>query len=77
MGSLDIALLPNAAERSPSTFPTDAMPILWLEVDDLPVIARRFAHYGVEVVEPGDGQYMMIADPDGLVIEVWQSQPEE
>jgi hypothetical protein len=52
------------------------MPILWLEVDDLAAAAKRFAQYGVEVVEPGDGQYLVVTDPDGLVIEVWQSQPE-
>jgi len=77
LGSVDITLLPNAAERSPATFPTHAMPILWLEVDDLAAAAKRFAQYGVEVVEPGDGQYLMVTDPDGLVIEVWQSQSEE
>jgi catechol 2,3-dioxygenase-like lactoylglutathione lyase family enzyme len=76
LGPLDITLLPNAAERSPAKFPTHAMPILWLEVDDLAAAAERFARYGVAVVEPGDGQYLMVADPDGLVIEVWQSQPE-
>jgi len=76
LGSFDITLMPNAAERSPAIFPTHAMPILWLEVDDLAAAAKRFAEYGVEVVEPGDGQYMLVADPDGLLIEVWQSEPE-
>jgi catechol 2,3-dioxygenase-like lactoylglutathione lyase family enzyme len=77
LGSLAITLMPNAAERSPAEFPTHAMPILWLEVDDLAEAAKRFARYNVAVVEPSDGQFMQIADPDGLVIEVWQSQPEE
>lgn len=76
LGSLAITLMPNAAEPSPAEFPTHAMPILWLEVDDLAAAAARFARYKVEVVDPGDGQFMQIADPDGLVIEVWQSQPE-
>ena len=76
LGSLVITLMLNAAERSPAEFPTHAMPILWLEVDDLGAAAERFARYKVEVVEPGDGQFMQIADPDGLVIEVCQSQTE-
>jgi hypothetical protein len=29
LGSLDINLLPNAAEPSPAEFPVHAMPILW------------------------------------------------
>jgi catechol-2,3-dioxygenase len=76
LGSLAITLMPNAAEPSPAEFPTHAMSILWLEVDDLAAAAARFARYKVEVVDPGDGQFMQIADPDGLVIEVWRSQPE-
>lgn len=75
LGALEFTLLPNAAERTPAVFPTHAMPILWLEVDDLAAAAEWFARHGVEVVEPGDGQYMMVSDPDGLVIEVWQADP--
>jgi catechol 2,3-dioxygenase-like lactoylglutathione lyase family enzyme len=76
LGSLDLNLLPNAAEPSPAAFPTHAMPILWLEAPELAAAAAWFARHEVVVVEPGDGQFMQIADPDGLVIEVWQSQPE-
>jgi Glyoxalase/Bleomycin resistance protein/Dioxygenase superfamily len=46
LGSLAITLMPNAAERSPAEFPTHAMPIPWLEVDDLGAAARRFAREG-------------------------------
>jgi len=74
LGTLVITLMPNAAERSPAEFPTHAMPILWLEVDDLEEAARQFAMHDVEVVSPSDGQFMQIADPDGLVIEVWQAE---
>lgn len=77
LGSLDINLLPNAAERSPAEFPIHAMPILWLEVEDLAAAAAHFAQHGVEVIDPGDGQFMQVADPDGLVIEVWQSERAE
>src|SRR5204862_5614968 len=76
LGSVAITLMPNASERSPAQFPTHAMPILWLEVDDLNAAARRFARYKVEVVQPPDGLFMMVADPDGLLIEVWQAESE-
>jgi catechol 2,3-dioxygenase-like lactoylglutathione lyase family enzyme len=74
LGPLAITLMPNATERSPATLPTHAMPILWLEVDDLAAAAERFVRHKVEVVDPGDGQFMMVADPDGLIIEVWQAE---
>jgi catechol 2,3-dioxygenase-like lactoylglutathione lyase family enzyme len=74
LGPLEIALLPNASERSPAQFPIHAMPILWLEVNDLAAAAERFRQHGVEVVESSDGQSMIIADPDGLLIEVWQAE---
>ncbi len=76
LGTLTLSLMFNATERSPAEFPTHAMPILWLEVADLAAAADWFARHEVEVVDPGDGQFMMVADPDGLVIEVWQLQPE-
>jgi catechol 2,3-dioxygenase-like lactoylglutathione lyase family enzyme len=72
LGTQAIALMPNATERSPAEFPTHAMPILTLEVDDLEAAARQFAKHKVEVLWR-DGQFMQIADPDGLVIEVWQA----
>ncbi len=75
LGALTLSLMSNAAERSPAEFPTHAMQILWLEVADLAAAAEWFAQHGVEVLDPGDGQFMQVADPDGLVIEVWQSQP--
>ena len=74
LGTWSITLMPNAAERSPSAFPDHAMAILWLEVDDLEAATRRFAREQVEVVRPSDGQFMMIADPDGLMIEVWKAE---
>ncbi len=74
LGALYITLMPNAAERSPSSFPDHAMTILWLEVDDLGAAERLFARNQVEVVQPSDGLFMMIADPDGLMIEVWQTE---
>jgi hypothetical protein len=74
LGSLLITLFFNAEKRSPAEFPTHAMPILWLEVADLAAASAHFARYDVPVVDPGDGQFMMVADPDGLVTEVWKTQ---
>jgi catechol 2,3-dioxygenase-like lactoylglutathione lyase family enzyme len=77
LGNLNLSIACNAKERSPASFPTHAMPVLWLEVDDLKTAADRFARYGVEIIEPSDGMSMMIADPDGLVIEVWQHEAQD
>jgi catechol 2,3-dioxygenase-like lactoylglutathione lyase family enzyme len=74
LGSLAITLMPNASERSPASYPEHAMLMLWLEVDDLPTAERRFAEAGVEIVQPSEGQLMIVADPDGLLIEVWQGR---
>jgi catechol 2,3-dioxygenase-like lactoylglutathione lyase family enzyme len=74
LGDFSINLLHNAALRTPAEFPTHAMPILWIETDDLRNAADTFARQGVAIVQPSDGQSMMIADPDGLVIEVWQAE---
>ncbi|MDB5344023.1 MAG: RNase inhibitor [Schlesneria sp.] len=73
LGEIDLTLLPNAASKSPAAFPTHAMMMLWLEVDDLVETAKRFADHGVDIIDEGDGQFMMVADPDGLVIEIWES----
>jgi len=77
LGTLDITLLTNASEPSPAEFPTHAMPILWLEVDDLDLAKAHFARHKVPVIDPGDGQFMLITDPDRIVIEVWQAEIEE
>ena len=77
LGSLDITLMPNATDPSPAEFPTHAMPIPWLEVPDLAAAAAWFARHKVPVIQPSDGQFMAVADPDGLVIEVWQEEGED
>jgi catechol 2,3-dioxygenase-like lactoylglutathione lyase family enzyme len=77
LGDFRINLLHNAASRSPAVFPEHAMPILWIETDHLDVAEDAFARQGVTIVQSSDGQSMMIADPDGLVIELWQAAVEE
>ncbi|MGC4046528.1 MAG: VOC family protein [Armatimonas sp.] len=51
LGSLRIALLPNAAQPSPATFPDDAMSILWLETEDLEEAGKYFVRQGVIVID--------------------------
>jgi catechol-2,3-dioxygenase len=50
--------------------------MLWLEVDELESARDHLVAHGVAVENYQAGEFMYIADPDGLVIEVWQSQPE-
>ena len=76
LGSFTITLMPNANKRSPATFGEHTMTMLYLEVDDLEAAASHFARHQVEVIMPSDGQMMIIADPDGLPIEVWRREIE-
>lgn len=76
LGSLVLSLMPAAEARSPASFPAHAMAMLWLEVDDLAGAYRHLADANVQIVEPPNGPYMLIADPDGLIIEVWQRDDE-
>lgn len=76
LGDLTLNLMPNAAEPSPSEFPAHAMPILWLEVDDLEAARRHLAGRKVPILEMHEGLFLTAADPDGLLLEVWQSETE-
>mgnify|MGYP002789942467 CR=1 FL=1 len=71
LGKLELILLPNAEAVSPATFPIHAMPLLWLEVADLSATTAWLTQHQVTIVDPGDDPSLMIADPDGIVIEVW------
>jgi hypothetical protein len=48
------------------------MTMLFLEVDDLEAAQEHFARRKVQVIQPSDGQMMIVVDPDGIPIEVWQ-----
>ena len=75
LGGLELSLVQNAVEPSPGVFPTHAMPALWFEVAELAEARRRLEEEKVTIVDEGDGQFLMIADPDGLVIELWEREP--
>lgn len=72
LGVWELSLMPNATEDSAGLLPSHAATFLMLEVDDLEAAHRYCLKAGVTIVEPPNGPYMMIADPDGLQIEVWQ-----
>jgi catechol 2,3-dioxygenase-like lactoylglutathione lyase family enzyme len=73
LGDLVFSIMPNAETATPASFPRDAMSLIWLEVDDLAAARRRLVDAGVRIVDaPAGGPYVLIADPDGLLIEVWQ-----
>ena len=72
LGDMSISLLPNATEPADTSPPRAAL-CLSLEVDDLDAACRRFEENDVKILQPSDGQFVVIADPDGIVIEVWEA----
>jgi catechol 2,3-dioxygenase-like lactoylglutathione lyase family enzyme len=76
LGPFMFSLMPNS-EKPSLTSPEHAEVILWLEVDDIEKASEHLTKSGVTVLQPSDGQSMMIADPDGITIEIWQSLPED
>ena len=76
LGSLTLSLLPNASEPCPVSFPTHAGTMFWLEVDDLGAARHHLVQNGVPVVAWHEGEFMIVTHPDGLLIEIWQAQPD-
>jgi catechol 2,3-dioxygenase-like lactoylglutathione lyase family enzyme len=75
LGDIVFSLIANAQATTPASFPRDAMVTMWLEVNDLVAAHRRLVDAGVRIVErPEGGPYVLIADPDGLLIEVWERE---
>lgn len=74
LGSLRFSLVENAVERNVSAYPEHAQTMLWLDVADLSQAAGWFRSHDVPIIDKGDGWWMMIADPDGVLIEVWESR---
>ena len=78
LGSLTISVMPNAEHKSPATFPEHAMPLLWLEVDDIKLAHEHLTNAGTPIIQaPDDDMLMLVSDPDGLVIEIWQKDNED
>jgi catechol 2,3-dioxygenase-like lactoylglutathione lyase family enzyme len=77
LGTFTFTLVPNGEGRSPARFGTHPLNMLYLEVDDLELAVRHLDRHRVEVIQPSDGQTMIIADPDGLPIEIWQREDDD
>jgi predicted enzyme related to lactoylglutathione lyase len=77
MGPWQLSLVPNATASSTGLLPAHAATILMMEVNDLETAHRFCVQLGVEIIEPPNGISMLIADPDGLQIEVWQADGED
>ena len=77
IGSFSISLLHNATAASPAKFPDHPMAMLWVETNDLTAACRRITQLGVNVLNPPDGQSMIVTDPDGIIIEIWQSEVDD
>ncbi len=77
IGDLTITLLENTERPSPLEFSEHAMATLLLQVDDLNGAFLRATKQGARVIEPPhDGGFsFIVADPDGIIIEIWQHNP--
>ncbi len=76
LGALTFSLMPNASDSCPIEFPTHAGAMLWLETDDLESAHRYLVQNGVPMIEWHEGEFAIVTDPDGLLIEIWQAEPE-
>src|SRR5262245_17984166 len=63
VGEVTLSLMPNAEERSPAEFPTHAMPVLWLVVDDLAAAHRHLRRNRDQVLEHHEDEFMLVVDP--------------
>lgn len=77
LGSLILTLMPNAAHTHPATFPDDAQSLLWLEVDNLEAAEQHLRQNDVAIAEYHAGEFLLCEDPDGLLIEIWESRPDD
>ncbi len=78
IGDLTITLVENTERISPLEFSEHAMATLLLQVDDLNATFLQATKHGARVIEPPDegGVTFMVADPDGIIIEVMQYDPD-
>jgi len=69
--------MPNATAGSAGLLPAHAATTLMVEVDDLKAAHSFCVSAGVKIIEPPNGPYMVIADPGGLQVELWQADEED
>lgn len=78
IGDLNITFVSNTDKGSKLDHSETAMAIMLLQVDDLVAAYDQAMRHGARVVdalEP-NGVHFIIADPDGIIIEVMQSEQE-
>ncbi len=75
IGDLLITLVPNTDRPSPLQHSEQAMVTLLLVVDDLHAAYGQAIDHGAKPIDPPqpDGVNFIVADPDGIIIEVMQS----
>jgi catechol 2,3-dioxygenase-like lactoylglutathione lyase family enzyme len=73
LGSFEITFVPNADVPTPASFGAHPMTMLWLEVYDIRAAHEHVVAHGVPILGYDEVQWLMIADPDGLPIEVWKA----
>ena len=78
IGDLNVTLLPNTDKPSTLEHSEQAMAMLLLQVDDLHAAYARAIEHGATPIDPPqtDGVHFIIADPDGIIIEVLQADLE-
>ncbi len=77
IGDLPITLLANTDTPSPLGYCEHAMAMIFLQSDDIQTAYKRAIAHGARPMDPLqlDGVSFIVADPDGILIEVMQSEP--
>ena len=77
IGTLRIVLLHNAVGPATDEFPRNAMNLLTVEVPDLAAAYQQALRSSGGVIQPpGESPSMLLTDPDGIAIEVFQASRE-
>lgn len=77
LGEITFNLMPNAVETGQVNSVDVAGTMLWLEVEDLAASHQYFENNLVPVMEYEEELYLVIADPDGLLIEIHKAESDE
>jgi catechol 2,3-dioxygenase-like lactoylglutathione lyase family enzyme len=72
LGSLTLTLMPNASKSNDPNHEL-ATAMLWIETDDLASARSHFERNEVPMLVQ-DEFFLTIADPDGILIEVWERE---
>lgn len=75
IGDLAITLFANTDKPSHLEYSQQAMAMIFLQVDDLRAAFKRAIKFGATPIEEPEvnGVHFVVADPDGIIIEVLQA----